>query len=104
MAFSLTRTYDLTEAGWEGCSITLQSLSYGELDNIRTSINAKDSNVEAELIDKLANNVISGEGLDEKGEKVKITKDNFKELPMAVITFIAYQASGGDVSPNLNKL
>lgn len=103
MSFSLNRTYDLSEVGWDGCSITVKSLTYGEVEQIKADIASGDEKtVEAGLIDKLASNVIEGEGLDEKGNKVKITKDNFKELPLAVITHVAYKAAGGDISPNLN--
>lgn len=103
MAFYLKKTYELAEYGWEGCSVTFQALTYGEIKSLQEKLKDKEAaskEQEDELVQYLAARVIEGEGLDEKGQKVKITKENFQELPFQIVIDICYKISGGDISPN----
>lgn len=105
MAFFLKKTIELAEYGWKDCEISFQALQYDELLELQKKIQSAKSGgtegtLEDDLVTFLCTKLISGEGLNDKGEKEPITKDNFRKLPLEIVSSLAYKLSGGDISPN----
>lgn len=103
MGFLLKRVVDLSSLGWEGCVIEHRSLEYEESEQMQEqfkNIDPKDKTAQHDVFKLMSDKFISGEGLDEKGEKTPITKDNLKNLPLPIYMAYVESLAGGTVSPN----
>lgn len=105
MAFAIKKVVDLTEFGWEGCSLTFNSLSYEELLNLQ----GRFSNVDPSRTDKAADEVlgilgskfVSGTALDEKDQKVDVSKEDLGKFPFEIIERVTETLTRSNPDPKL---
>lgn len=102
MAFQLKKTVDLSEFGWEGCSIELTQATWKEITEWGKEFanpDPKDQKLQEEVFKIVADHFVSGTGLD-NGKKVDITKDNLAELPVEIFMKCLISLRGTDIPPN----
>ncbi len=102
MGFSLNKTVDLSKFGWEGCSIVLKSMTYGELKEFQT-IDPKNPNIgDADRVVKfIASKFVSGTAKDDDGKTVALKAENIAELPLEIYLYLQDQLLGVTPDPNL---
>lgn len=108
MKFKSERTFDMSDFGWKDCKFVFEAITWGEqrkLDKARIKWqNPEDTDYEEaanEIVDILKNKFVRGEALDDKGEKVPVTKDDFEELPFDVFIKLIAWVTSGDVDDTL---
>lgn len=101
MAFNITKDVPLDKFGWEGCKLTFNSITYGEMKDWQAKVqqSGQDTKVANEIVDLLLTKFVSGTAMND-GKKVEVTKDDFEELPFEVILEASSKIAGSDVDPN----
>lgn len=100
--FTLTKKVDLSKFGWEDCVLEFNSPSYGEMTQWQkiAAKNSQDIDTATGITEMVKSKFIRGDGMD-GDKKVAVTKENFDELPFAVVLDCITQISGGTPDPNL---
>lgn len=101
--FSLKRTVDLSEFGWEGCSIVLSAATYSEILEWQKDfkdIDPKDEKAQGKIFDLVKDKFISGTALDENDKKVEIDKGDLGDLPLDVMIKCITSLRGNIPDPN----
>lgn len=104
MSFVLRKEIRLDGYGWEGCSITLASVTYKEIQDWQKKykdVKEEDAQNVDEVLGLLKKKFISGQGLNEKNEKVDITPDNLDQLPFEIMLGVIEDLVGSRPDPNL---
>lgn len=100
--FKLTKKVDLSKFGWEGCVLEFDSPSYSEMTDWQGKVaDTKSTEAAVEIVDMVQSKFVKGNGIDENGKRVEVTKENFSELPFEVVLECVTQISGGAQDPNL---
>ena len=103
MAFTINQVVDLSQFGWDGCTITLQSLSYKEAQDLSAKYKGLDPNndaAQAEVFDFIGTKFVSGTAKDDKGEIVNLKVTDLPDLPIEVFMELVKALSGSSTSPN----
>lgn len=99
--FSLNRNVDLSKFGWDGCSITLRSMTYAELKDFQV---IDPSNPKAEDADRVVKFIqskfVSGTAKDDQGETVQIKSEDIPNLPLEIYLHLQDRLIGAVPDPN----
>lgn len=98
----LEKTIDLSGFGWKDCSVTVQSITYGELKEFKKlsdEYDASDPVLTDKVLEIVRSKFVSGSGIDDKGEKVEIKAGQIDELPIEILLHIETQLFGGSPDP-----
>lgn len=102
MSFSINKTVDLSKFGWEGCSIVLKSMTYGELKEFQTIDPNNPAIGDADRVVKfIASKFVSGKGKDDDGKIVDLKADDIGQLPLEIYLYLQDQLIGVTPDPNL---
>ena len=88
MKFKITKKVDLGYLGdeWKDCHLEFRVPSYGDIQDLGEIDESKPIEASKKALEVLGNAFVSGKGVDEKGEKVDIKKEDLKDLPVTVLT------------------
>lgn len=105
MKFKSTRNFDMSPFGWTDCKFTFNALSWGEMRNLdsarkRWAENKTDKEVEdaaLEILEIMKSKFVSGQALDDTGEKVSVTIDDFDDVPFDIFLKLVGWVTSGEV-------
>jgi hypothetical protein len=103
MAYSIKKTVDLAQFGWEGCELVFNSLSYDELQRLQTKYrkpDPDDTKAVEEILEILKSKYVSGEGLSD-GKKVDVHSADLGQLPFEIIQEVIVVLTGNNPDPKL---
>lgn len=104
--FKSQRNFDMSSFGWADCKFTFNALTWGEmrnLDKARRKWQApdlSDDEVEKaanEIVDILKSKFVSGQAIDDKGEKIEVKQQDFENIPFDVFLKIVGWVTSGEV-------
>lgn len=102
MGFSINKTIDLSPFGWEGCSIVVKSMTYGELKDFQTIDPTNPQIGDADRVVKfIQSKFVSGTALDDTGKKIDLKSSDIPKLPLEVYLHLQDQLVGVKTDPNL---
>jgi len=85
--FNIVKKLDLSYLGeeWKDCYISFSAITYREVEAY-TMVDREDTKAATDMaISTLQNHLVEGFGIDEKGERIAIKKEDIIELPLEIV-------------------
>jgi hypothetical protein len=97
MAFLIKKRIPLDDYGdeWKDCYLTFRSVSVNELAEMQKVFGQlDDQSAVGEVLTFLGDRLLEGEGIDENGKPVDITKEMLGDLPVEILAESLLQLTG----------